>query len=269
MLITVFEYTNYKLFVDKKLTALGKNQRGYKQKAAEYIGCQPSYLSQVLNGKPHLTLEQAYKLNRFFHHDTMESRYFILLIEHSRAGTKELKDFFAEQLNELKQTRFDLKKRLQDTEQISTEAMNKYYSTWYYCAVHMALAVPEMQDVRLIAQRFHLSENTVADVIQFLESSGLIEKKNGRYLFTKMKIHLGRDSDFIQRHHINWRSQTLQSVEKNLAHDLHFSSVFALSKSDFETVKEIFINAIEFANKVIDTSDSQEVCAIALDVFRY
>lgn len=268
MIINVFNYSDYKLYLSDKLSFLGQTERGWKQKTAEYVGCQPSYLSQVLNGKPDLTLEQAVRINQLFFHDKVESRYFILLVELGRASTRELRDFFSEQIKELQQSRFDLKKRLRETDQISPDAMNKYYSTWFYSAIHIALAVPELQDARAIAKKFHLPEETVADVIKFLEECGLIEKENDRYIFTKMRIHLDRGSDFIQRHHINWRSQSLQSVEKNLPDDLHFSTVFAITKSDFNNIKEIFIQSIESARKIIRPSDSEEIYALTIDLFR-
>ncbi len=269
MTINIFKFSDYKQFLAQKLRALGSTERGYKKRTADYIGCQPSYLSQILGGKPHLTLEQAQKLNQYFLHDKIEARFFILLVELGRASTKDLKDFFIEQIHELQQSRFDLKKRLKETDQISANAMNKYYSTWFYSAIHMALAIPELQDFRKIALKLNLPEEIVVSVIRFLEQCGLVEKANGGYAFTKMRIHLDRDSDFIQRHHINWRSQSLQSVEKNLNEDMHFSTVFALSKSDYNDVKEIFVQAIENARKIIRPSKSEEVCAITLDVFKF
>lgn len=268
MNINVLDYTDYKAYLSDKLELLSKTERGSKKKAAEFIGCQASYLSQILTGKPDLTLDQAHKLNQFFLHDKIESKHFIYLVELGKATTKELREFLLEQIQELQQSRFDLKKRLKKTDQISDEAMNKYYSTWFYSAIHIALAVPELQNARSIAKKFNLPEEMVASVIQFLEECGLVEKEQGTYKFTKMRIHLDRNSDFIQRHHINWRSQTLQSVEKNLPDDLHFSTVFAISKSDFKNIKEIFIQAIESARAIIRPSESEEVYAITMDVFK-
>lgn len=268
MIISIFDFTNYKRYLREKLELLSKKERGWKVRAAAHIGCQASYLSQILNGKPDLTLDQAHKLNQLFSHDKIESRFFILLVEYHRAVSPELKEFLNEQMQELMRTRFDLKKRLKNTEQISPEDMNKYYSTWFYSAIHIALAVADLQDAKSIANRFHLPVAVVISVIEFLEQAGLVEKDKGQYRFTKMRIHLDRESDFIQRHHINWRSQSLQSVEKNLAEDTHFSTVFAATQQDFEKIKEIFLQAIESARTVIRSSPSEEVYSITLDVFK-
>ena len=268
MSFSVFEFIEYKPYLKQKLDALNRLEWGYKQKTAAYLGCQASYLSQILTGKPDLTIEQAHKLNARFLHDKTESRYFILLVEKGRAVSKELKLFFHEQIIELQESRFDLKKRLKETDQVSKENLDQYYSSWLYGAVHMALALPHLKSPKAMAARFNIPETLAAEIIKFLESAGLVEFKNDRYEFTKMRIHLDRDSHFIQRHHINWRSQALQSVEKNFKDDLHFSNAFAISKEDFIKIKEIFVQSIASAREIIKPSPPEEVYSITLDVFK-
>ncbi|MBY0452131.1 MAG: DUF4423 domain-containing protein, partial [Bdellovibrionaceae bacterium] len=169
---------------------------------------------------------------------------------------------------EIKTTRFNLKERLKNIEQISQQQMDQYYSTWIYTAVHMALALPQLQDAGAVAKCFNIPLELSQEIILFLEDSGLVEKVKGRYEFTKMHIHLDRNSNFIQRHHINWRSQSLQSVEKNLKEDLHLSTLFAIQKSDFNKIKDLFIKTIDASNEIIRPSEPEEVYAITLDLFK-
>lgn len=265
---SIFEFSNYKLYLKEKLDYLGKKERGYKQVTAEFIGCQASYLSQILTGKPDLTLEQAYRLNTRLLHDKMESKFFLLLVESARAGSIELKKYFTEQMGEVLASRHDLKKRLKETDQISQENMDRYYSSWLYTALHMALALPDMQEPSALAQRFNIPVEMAAGIVEFLEGSGLVEKVNGQYVFTKMRIHLDRNSNFIQRHHINWRSQSLQSVEKNFKEDMHYSTLFAIQKKDFDLIKDLFLKAINSASEIILPSNPEEVYAITVDLFR-
>jgi uncharacterized protein (TIGR02147 family) len=235
---------------------------------AKHIGCQASYLSQILSGKPDLMLEQAHKLNGLFLHDKTESKFFMILVEMGRANSPELKQYYKDQLAELQTNRYDLKKRLKNTDQISHEDMDKYYSSWLYTAIHIALALPGLQEPSQIAKRFNLPESMVCDIIEFLQSAGLIEKVKGQFEFTKMRIHLDRKSSFIQRHHINWRSQSLQSVEKNLKDDMHFSTVFAVEVSDFNKIKEIMTKTIANATEIIEPSKSEEIYAMTVDLFK-
>ncbi len=265
---SIFDFKDYKPYLKLKLAQMGKGEKAFKRNTAKLIGCQPSYLSQILNGKPDLTLEQANKLNQRLLHDKSEAKFFIYLVEHSRANSHDLKDFFKEQMAELQTARFDLKKRLAATDQISKEHMDRYYSNWVYTAAHMALALPQIQNAAGLSKHLNIPVQMASEVISFLEASGLIVKTNEKYEFTKMRIHLDRDSHFIQRHHINWRSQSLQAVELNLTDNMHFSTLFAIQRSDFNQIKEIFLKSIEASRAIIRPSEPEEVFAITLDLFK-
>ncbi len=265
---SIFDFLNYKPYLRQKLLKMSKGEKAFKRNTAKLIGCLPSYLSQILNGKPDLTLEQANKLNRRLLHDKSEAKFFIFLVEYSRANTHDLKEFFKEQMTELQSARFDLKKRLEKTDQISKEHMDRYYSSWIYAAVHMALALPQIQTAASISKQLNIPAQMASEIISFLEASGLVVKINEKYEFTKMRIHLDRDSHFIQRHHINWRSQSLQAVELNLVDNLHFSTLFAIQKSDFNQIKENFLKSIEASRAIIRPSEPEEVFAITLDLFK-
>ena len=268
MFINIYSYRNYKAYMNDKLNILSESERGMKQKLAKLIGCQPSYLSQILNGNPNLTPEQVYKVNKAFGHDKHESKYFRLIVEMNSAETEEYKEFVAAQIEELSNLRFNLKKRLKDTTEISQQDMDQYYSSWYYTAIHTALDLAELQSPQAIAQRFHITVQMATNIIEFLMNSGLVEKVDDRYVWTKKKIHLDRNSSFIQRHHINWRSQSLQSVEKNDPGDMHYSSAFSISKRDFEILKEMHIKNIQEIRQVIAPSKAEEIYAFTLDLYR-
>jgi len=230
--------------------------------------CQPSYLSQVLHGQPHLTLEQAHRLTEFFELSSLEAKYFILMVEFGRAGTQELGNFFRDQLNEIRETRFNFKKRLTRTDDIPLEARHRYYSTWFYSAIHVALSIRELQDPSKLATMFHLPLSLVREVIEFLLETGLVEKSRGQYHLTNRRFHLERESEFIQRHHINWRSQALQAAERNLRGNLHYSNVIAVSEKDSEKIKEILVKSIQDTRKLIGPSKEEKVYAITLDFFQ-
>jgi uncharacterized protein (TIGR02147 family) len=264
----IYKYTNYKQYLRDNLRVQGRETKGLRLKLSNFIGCQPSYLSQVLNSKPQLNLEQAIKVNQFFTHDSTEAKYFMTLVEYARAGSRDLQNYFMQQLNEIKDARLNLKKRLKDTEEVPLEDQHKYYSAWFYSAIHVILSIEAYQDPQKIAERLNLPIELVVETIYFLEQVGLIQKSGHRYEVTKKRLHLGRESIFIQRHHINWRSQVLQSVEKNLSDDLHYSNTIAIAKSDFKKIKESFVNAIEEARNIIRPSKEEDVYTIALDVFR-
>ena len=263
----IYDYQEYKIYLKARLAADHDKIKGVKNKLSSFIGCQPSYLSQTLNGKPHLTLEQGLKLNEFFGHTKEESMYFLFMLEADRAGTQELYHFFQERMAEIKQARLNLKKRLKDTADLPSEDQHRYYSTWYYSAVHVILSIPDYQSPLKISEQLNIPLNLVNEAIDFLRQIGLIQWKKTQWVLTNKNYFLGRGSEFIQRHHINWRSQALQSVEKNLPEDMHYSNVFAISESDFLRIKEVLAQAIEQTRKIVGPSKEEALYAMTLDVF--
>ncbi len=69
--MTLFDYSDYKKYLSDRL------KTGTKSKFAACIGCQPSFLSQVLGGSPDLSLEQGILANEFFGHTGAETQFFM------------------------------------------------------------------------------------------------------------------------------------------------------------------------------------------------
>ena len=91
---------NTSVYLGDRIDEDRRFRKGFMSLVAQAIECQPSYLSQVLNGKPHLTLEQSTRLNRFLAHEKSESKYFLLMVQLARAGTKDLQQVFREEIDE-------------------------------------------------------------------------------------------------------------------------------------------------------------------------
>lgn len=268
MIIKCLEFTDYKRFLEARIKSDSATTKGLRQKLSKSIGCQSSYFSQVVNGKAHFTLEQAYRLCHFLSLDDNESKYFMLMVEYARSGTRDLRDYYMRQMEEIREMRLNLTKRMKNTQTVPREEQHQYYSTWFYSAIHVMLSIPEFQNISKIAIHLNLPEKIISEAIEFLIRIGIIEKKEGRYIPTKRDVHIGKESEFIQRHHINWRTQCLVSVEKNLPEDFHYSVVTAISQADVKKIKEILIQSVEKAREVIGPSPEETPCVLAVDFFK-
>ncbi len=260
----IYDFENHFKYLDEKLSL----ETGLKTRYAEFIGCKTSYLSKILRGDASLTLEQAFITNEYFRHNKLESKYFITLVECDRAGTKKLKDYFASELEHIKQQKFNLKNRIDKGDELPVQMQQKYYSSWFFSAIHMILALPDQASVKQISARLNLPEPLVVEIIDFLLQSGMVSQSRGKYMHANDRTYLSRASDFIQQNHMNWRTQALQSVEKNLSTDLHYSNVMAISKKDYENIKEILIQAIVNSRKLIGDSKEEDVFAMTIDCFK-
>lgn len=257
---------DYRKYLKSWLEREKASRRNIKTQLAEHVGCKLSYLSQVLGERANFTLEQAVVINEFMGHTNFESRLFILLVERERAGSKKLEDHFKQQITNLLKEQ-DIKKRFELTGQVPDETQQLYYSAWYFSAVHMLLATPD-PNPQNIAQRLNLPVEEVNRVIEVLLESGLVARKGNTYDFSQDRVYLGRDAVSIKHHHINWRSQALQSVEKNLPTDLHYSTVTVISRDDFERIKSVLMQAIDRSREITGPSKEEDVFALTIDWFR-
>lgn len=264
---TIFDYENYKTYIIDRIHDSPSKGRGIKLKIAEFLKCQTAFVSQVLNGDPNFSLEQAVKLNIFFEHTKEESRFFLLQLQLERAGSIDLKDFFKTEMKEILEKRSDLKNRFDIKNVLKKVDQQVYYSNWLYACIHMMVAIPEFQTPQAISHHLNLPREKTIEVITFLEETGLIAKKGAHYQIGVTKIHLAKDSPQIQRHHTNWRMQAIRSIDINDSSDLHYSTVVSMAHSDVAHVKEILIKAIEECRAVIGDSKEEKIQSICLDFF--
>src|SRR5688572_17797436 len=96
--VSVFDHRDYKRFLNEVQRKQPRKGHGFRSKMATAIGCQVSYVSQVLSGPGHFNLEQADRINLFLGRTGDEARYFLFLVELARAGTPTLRAHFRREL---------------------------------------------------------------------------------------------------------------------------------------------------------------------------
>jgi len=265
-MLTLFEYVDYKAF----LRDLGDERpRGFRKALAEATGCQTAYVSQVLNGQYHFSLEQADAGAAFLGLTKDETKFFLLLIERQRAGTDSLRAYFTEQLEESRSRHLLLKHRLGVPASLGVPEQSRYYSSWHYSAVHMAVTIPKLQSRPALARALGISPRKLSEVLDFLGSVGLIQKKGERYLPGLTQLHLSKDSPLIAQHHANWRQQGMTKMHSDHAGEgVHYSSVSSLSAADAQRIKEQLTQALSEAVRTIKDSPEEVLFGINLDFFR-
>lgn len=264
---SVFNFKSYKKYIIEKINQSPLKGRGLKLNMAKHIGCQSAFISQVLNGNVHFSLEQSLKLNAFFFHSKDESKFFLLLVQKDRAGSVELANFFNEEMDEILNLRKKITNRINFKMQLNIEDQNIYYSSWHYAAVHMLIAIPTFKNATMISNYLKIELQKIKQIIKFLLKVGCIVKNQNGFNVSKKSMHLPYDSSFIQRHHFNLRNVAIRSIENNNPNDLHYSTFVTISNSDVSNIKEILIKAIDDCRKVIRDSKEESLHSICLDFF--
>ena len=264
---SLFDFDEYKAYVLARIETAPNAGRGMRAQMAQAMGCQVAYVSHVLAGDRHFSLEQAEALSRFLALRPDEAEFFVLLVEFNRAGTKQLAQLLGRQLAKRRADFRHLKNRVATHAMITPEDQALYYSSWQYQAVRMLLTLPDCRTAPTIARRLTIPLERVTEILVFFLEKGLARETPRGYETTAAEIHLGSDSLLISKLHSNWRVQTLQALDRKNPDDLHYSGAVTLSHSDFQKVREIWVKSILESHKVIRTSKEQRLCVLAADFY--
>lgn len=263
----LYDYTDYKLYLNDRLDS-SSDGRGSRSSLARAIRCQTAYVSSALRGHAHFTPEQGEYINEYLGHTDSESDFFMLLLQHQRAGTENLRRRLKKQMDKISSTRFDIKKRLSAGFEMSSEEHAQFYSEWYFAAIHALVSIPGYQAVQSIANYMSLDIKTVAKIVDFLLTTGLLEQSKEGLKIGNARTHLGADSPFISKHHINWRLLAMQKVASNRGDNLHYSSVITLSEDDATKIKEMLVASIKNAKSIVRDSKEETLQCFSIDFFK-
>ena len=262
---TVFEFQDYKAYL-REFAGIGQ-RKGLRLKMAAAAKCQHTYVSSVLNGAADFSLEQADHVSEFMGHSKEEKHFFLLLVQKGRAGNRKLVGYFQEQIEGIKKQRLNLVHRLGKEHLLTELQQARYYSSWIYAAVHIALSIPRLQDRQRLSEFLQVPAAKVSEVIEFLLRCGLLAEENGRYLFGPTQIRLGNDSTQIVKHHTNWRNRAVESLERESERDLHYSGVYSVSRVDALRIKNQLLEDIKRCQKILRESAEEELFSFNVDFF--
>ncbi len=266
-MISVFDFKSYKRFIEAVEESRKGYERGFRSKLSEVLSCQSGYISQVMNGEAHFSLEQALKISKYLNLKTREQKYFLTLVEFARAGTKELQSYFSNELKILLNEHLNIKERVGNSNILSDADQFVYYSSWHYLAVHVLSSLPEFSTAKSIAHALKIPDEVANQVLLFLIQSNIVVETNGVLKPGFTQVHLDRNSPLIRQHHTNWRISAIQSLVTDNKDDLHYSTVSTLSKADAEKLKADMVKFIEHYVAKITPSKEEVMYGFNMDFY--
>lgn len=268
MVPRIFDAQDYRQFLEAALSFDAYGKRGGKSDLAKYLKCESSFISQVLKNRIHFSLEHGIKVARFLRLSAKERQYLLLLIQRDRAGSAELRDFFAEQAQAMQDDMTSIKAQIRVKGKVGKESQTEYYSMWWYSAIHMLCAFDHTRTPEAIATKLNLEINVVKDVLNFLESVNLVRKSAAEtYEIATERVHVPSDSPLVTRHHLNWREKLIEHLQRPQPKDLHYSSIIGISQQDGETIRRMILDFIAAKEKVLEASPSEKPYVLLLDFF--
>lgn len=261
----IFEFNDYKPFLWHFIEQQPKKGRGLVKAMGEYLGIDPSQVSQVLSGTKDFMEEQAILLSRFIGLNELETDYFLTLVKMERAGTKVLKDHYSKKLIELKTQSLNFKKRVNHDRILTDYEKSVFYSSYLYSAIRLSTSIGNGQTISEIAERFQLPREKVSSILNFLLESNLCTEKEGKYILGTQHTHVERGSPFLPRHHHNWRVKALERTDSISDQELQFTGPVSISKEDFQAVRELLIEVISKSLDKVKQSDPTDVACLLVD----
>lgn len=263
----IFDFTDYKIFIQTWVENRPKKGRGEFLKMSKAMNIQSSQVSQVFKGTRDLNLEQADALADYLQLSIPEKRYLLDLINFARAGTKKLKSFYLVSLREQKADADKLRNRLKVKRALSDAEKSIFYADAIYSHVHLLTHIPGMNSVEKIAEKIKRDVNQVKQIVDFLITAQLIRMTSKGLAPGTGSTHVDAHSPHVLMHHRNWRLKAMQNQTRQNSQDLFYTGQMTMSRADFERCKEILRKTLEEFYKIIGPSDSEQLYGFNFDFF--
>lgn len=263
---SVFVYIDYRLYFKDWLSSQ-KQQHGLLSLIADSLQCQNSHLSRVLKEEVHLTLDQAYLLTEFMKMSDKESQFFMKLVEFDRSSSLNYRNKLKKEIEALKAEVADLSKRFKQSEIQNKENEMLYYSHWLFGAIHSLVEITRFQTAKALSQRLLVDERIVKEYLEKLESMGLVTQKNNYWVRSNQNLHLSKNSPMTPVNHQSWRTRAVYDSQNHDSRGIHYTVLQAVSKTDIEKIKFLFLETIGQYKQIADPSLSEDVICFNLDFF--
>lgn len=263
----LFRARDYREVIRQK-TEENKGIHGYKGRLAQAAGCQRAYLSQVLAGSVQLTPDHAAGLAQFWRLEPVERDYFLELVNLARAATPTLRRLIESRLETLKISQESVSGRIKKPKIESVQLQSRYYSAWYYSAIHILITIANFRTIGAIAKRLKLSEDTVGAALSTLEQMNLAKREKEIWLPVSFDLHLPSQSPLNSINHLNWRLRAVEDSQKQVEESVHFTAVYSMSEKDIEDLKSRILQLISNSREIALKSAEKELVSMTIDLFR-
>jgi uncharacterized protein (TIGR02147 family) len=263
--MSLFDYEDYRRYVRDRLKAMPRRGHGQYRQMALLLDIHTTMVTHIFKGDAHLSVEHALKLAEHFAFSSLETDYFVTLVQLARASNVQSRRYFGKILSDLKTRSLNLAERLQVKKVLDERDQAMFYSAWYFSGIRLLVATGDFRSPEAVAESLGLSMKTVARALEFLLSTDLVRLENGRYRVGEAKTYVTRDSPLVSKHHLNWRLKSIEMLENIPDGDLSFTNSIALSEKDFQKIREEIVKLLETYKEIGDPSPPETVCFLTID----
>lgn len=267
--MSIYEFNDYKDFFNHWVESLPKKGHGEYRRVALALNVSTTMVSQVFKGDKELSLELACDLCEYLNMGEDEADYFLLMVEHRRAGSAKLQKRLQRQIKERQEKARKLENRLKKETELSEETRAIFYSSWLYSGVRIQAACDGFDDSVNIAQKLNLPRNQVQKVLDFLLAHGLLVQKKGELQLGPTKTFIGSSNLLTVKHHQNWRLQAFNRMVQSEDRNLFYTGPMSLSEEVAGKIRQEISNLLDHVYKVVPPSKSETTRCLNIDWFEF
>lgn len=266
--MNIFQHTDY-INVLKEFLSHNKGQMGIKTELANASGCKLSYLSHVLSGDAHFTMDHAYGASQFMKLKQAEQNFFLLLVQNARSSSREYKNYLCDRIKQLKSENFKVEKIIKSDQTLSQTDYETYASNWLYQAVHIYLTIPQFQRFEKLREKLSIPSEYLREILNDLSRMNLVifEKQNECWRPILKNMHAPITSPITIHRHMQWKMCAIQNMQRKKSESVHYSSTFSLSKSDFDKIKYALLEFIRSSREQALSSPEEIVSHVDISFF--
>lgn len=266
--LSIYTYKDYRSFLVEATAKRKKIERGVLTSLAGFVRVHPTLISQILSGAKDFTVEQALLVSQYFGLLEKETDYFVLLVQHSRAGSHDSKKYFERKCTEFRNRMSRVAEQVETTQEFSEIAKATFYSSWIYPVIHIASTLDRPMSAPEIAKTFNIEIDRVIQAIDFMIENGILKYTDGKISGGPVSTHIGKDSPFLAKKLMHWRVKALEKIDTLPKDQLMYSTTVSLSNEDFEKLQLSLIKQIQDFLAVVKLSPAQEIAQLNIDFFK-
>ncbi len=265
----IFDYLDYKSYLNDLIRTFPKQGRGQARKLAEHLGVHSVVISQILAGSRDFTTEQALPVAAYFGLDDRATEYLMEMVAYARAGTHGLKSYHKRKLEKARAEHKEIKNRVHKYKELNDIEKSRFYSDWYYAGIALLSSIEGFNSVEAIASYFGLERKKVADVVSFLVATGLCKEEKGKIEMGITSTFVDNSSPYINGHRRNWRLKGLEKFTQPGPDDLFYSSPNSLSAEDAAAIRKQLLENIASVSKRVTDSPCESLMCLNIDWFKF
>jgi uncharacterized protein (TIGR02147 family) len=244
----VYEYHEYRKYLEDYLTFLKKEKRITAKRVAEDLSISAAFLSMIIKGKRNLDENIMLELAEIFKLNNQEKSFFgsLLILNDSDDQTERSKAY-------KKLTKFKKFKKLNDEELIT----HKYLDKWYYVAIReMSFLKDFKEDPKWIQNRLRvkIKAEEIKKALKFLKENKMLGQERSHLDCSEGIYKLSLSKFHKQMFQVS--GDSIEDIPREERQILGFTK--SLNKKGQEKAKAIIEKALRELEAITDTDQSKD-----------